>query len=158
MSSRDEFLTMSDDDLVRHCKLDFFKATGNGGQKRNKTSSAVRVTLEDFGISAEDCSERSQHRNRAAALNKLRRRLAYHLREGFVPFERKDCSLEHFDYPLYIAKLLDLLAQSGWDYRSAAEQLGISASSLLKTIARDSELFTYYNNMRRRAGLSAVHP
>ena len=158
MSDRDEFLTMSDDELVRHCKLDFFKATGNGGQKRNKTSSAVRVTLEDFGVSAEDCSERSQHRNRAVALRKLRLRLAYQLREEFVPFERRECSMDHSDYPLYIAKLLDLLFESGLDYRSAAERMGVSSSSLLKTIARDAELFSYYNNMRRSAGLSAVHP
>ena len=158
MPGRDDFLSMSDEQLVRHCKLEFFKATGNGGQKRNKTSSAVRVTLEELAISAEDCSERSQHRNREIALGKLRRRIAYQVREEFVPFGRSECSLEHSEYPLYLAKLLDLLFLCGWDYRKAAEQLGKSSSSMLKNIARDAELFTYYNNMRRNAGLPAVHP
>ena len=157
MPDRNTFLSMSDEMLARYCKLEFFKATGNGGQKRNKTSSAVRVTLEEYGVSAEDCSERSQHRNRASALNKLRRRIAYQLREEFVPFERRECSLEHAEYPLYMAKLLDLLFSCEWDYRVAAEKMGVSSSGMLKTIARDPELFTYYNNMRRSAGLPAVH-
>lgn len=157
MTDRDDLLKMSDEELVRHCRLEFFKATGNGGQKRNKTSSAVRVSLEDYGISAEDCTERSQHRNRAAALFKLRCRLAYGIRKSFEPFERENCSLEHPDYPLYLAKLLDLLFESALDYRAAAEKRGVSASSMLKNIARDNELFAFYNRERKAAGLPAVH-
>ena len=157
MLERDILLSMSDEMLVRYCKLEFFKATGNGGQKRNKTSSAVRVTIQELGVSAEDCSERSQHRNREIALNKLRRRIAYQIRQEFIPFERPECSLTHADYPLYMAKLLDLLYSCSWDYREAAVKIGVSSSSMLKTIARDPELFTYYNNMRRNSGLPAVH-
>ncbi|MBO5991465.1 MAG: hypothetical protein J6R00_07435, partial [Lentisphaeria bacterium] len=59
MSERDRILAMSDEELSAICKIEFFKATGNGGQKRNKTSSAVRVKLEEYGLSAEDCTERS---------------------------------------------------------------------------------------------------
>ena len=149
---------MSDEELSAICKIEFFKATGNGGQKRNKTSSAVRVKLEEYGLSAEDCTERSQHRNRSIALAKLRMRLAYSVREEYVPFDRPVCALDHADYPLFVAKLLDLLTETALDYRSAAERCGVSSSSLLKTISRDKELFTYYNNMRRSSGLPAVHP
>lgn len=158
MSDRDELLKMNDAELTGCCRLEFFKATGNGGQKRNKTSSAVRVTLDGYGISAEDCSERSQHRNRELALSKLRRRIAYRIRKSYVPFERANCSMEHPDYPLFLAKLLDLLFESQLDYRLAAEKSGVSASSLLKIIARDSELFSFYNRERKTAGLPAVHP
>ena len=157
MIARDDLLKMSDEELVRYCRLEFFKATGNGGQKRNKTSSAVRVSLDDYGISAEDCTERSQHRNRTVALFKLRYRLACAVRQSYDPFERESCSLEHPDYPLYVAKLLDLLFEANLDYRAAAEKRGVSASSLLKTIARDSELFAFYNRERKAAGLPAVH-
>ena len=157
MTDRDELLKMSDAELAGRCRLEFFKATGNGGQKRNKTSSAVRVSLEEYGISAEDCSERSQHRNREAALTKLRCRLAYQVRKSYEPFERESCSLEHFDYPLFLAKLLDLLFESQLDYRQAAAKCGVSATSLLKTISRDSELFSLYNRERKAAGLPAVH-
>ena len=158
MTDRDELLKMSDAELAGRCRLEFFKATGNGGQKRNKTSSAVRVTLDEYGVSAEDCSERSQHRNREIALVKLRCRLAYQVRKNYEPFERESCSLEHQDYPLYLAKLLDLLFESKLDYREAAVKSGVSATSLLKCIARDSELFAFYNSERKAAGLPAVHP
>ena len=148
---------MDDAAFAGFCRLDFFKATGNGGQKRNKTSSAVRVTLDEYGLAAEDCSERSQHRNRATALMKLRRKLAYSVRLKYQPFERESCSLEHADYPLFLAKLLDLLCECSWDYRIAAEKMNCSSGRMLKLICRDNELLTFYNNMRRNAGLYPVH-
>ena len=68
MENRDDFLKLDDSALSACCELEFFKGSGNGGQKRNKTSSAVRVHLKAFDLSASDCTERSQHRNRANAL------------------------------------------------------------------------------------------
>lgn len=82
MENRDEILKLDDSALSACCELEFFKGTGNGGQKRNKTSSAARVRLPAFGVVAEDCTERSQHRNRAAALRKLRLALAYRIRQS----------------------------------------------------------------------------
>ena len=110
MENRDEILKLDDSALSACCELEFFKGTGNGGQKRNKTSSAARVRLPAFGVVAEDCTERSQHRNRAAALRKLRLALAYRIRQSPAePPEQIECAVEHADYPLMLAHLLDLL-------------------------------------------------
>ena len=43
LENRDEILKMDDAELSRLCELEFFKGTGNGGQKRNKISSAARA-------------------------------------------------------------------------------------------------------------------
>jgi len=37
------WVEQSDTELLRHCSVDLYKASGPGGQKRNKTSSAVRL-------------------------------------------------------------------------------------------------------------------
>ena len=106
MENRDEILKLDDSALSARCELEFFKGTGNGGQKRNKSSSAARVRLPEFGVVAEDCTERSQHRNRAAALRKLRLALAYQVRESpAVPPERVECAVDHADYPLVLSHL-----------------------------------------------------
>ena len=140
---RDEILSLDDAALSQLVKLEFTRGSGNGGQKRNKTSTAVRVVLEEYDIAATDCSERSQHRNRAAALRKLRMALALKERRPPLPPPRTRCAQESPDYPLFAARLLDAVEAAGGDYRESAAAWGVSPTSLLKTLERDPALWNW---------------
>ncbi len=65
-------LPESDEELLRECEVDTFRSSGPGGQHVNKTESAVRLRHLPSGMVVTSQQERSQHRNKAICLEKLR--------------------------------------------------------------------------------------
>ena len=64
-----------DEDLLSECEVQTFRSGGPGGQHVNKTESAVRLRHLPSGIVVSSQQERSQHRNKALCLQRLRKKI-----------------------------------------------------------------------------------
>jgi protein subunit release factor B len=68
-------LALSDDALEAQCEVQFFIASGPGGQHRNTTESGVRMTHPPTELSVTATERRSQLQNRGVALERMRQAL-----------------------------------------------------------------------------------
>ena len=75
-----DYLALSDEQLIRQCDVHIYRASGPGGQHRNKVSSAVRVRHRPTGVSGQGEDSRSQHENKRLALDRLRANIACQVR------------------------------------------------------------------------------
>ena len=66
--------------LEREVEITAYQASGPGGQHRNRTYSAIRMTHPPTGITVTASESRSQHRNRKIALQRLHARLVEHFK------------------------------------------------------------------------------
>lgn len=154
-SDRNTWLSYEDDRLLKDCDCDTFKATGKGGQKRNKTSSAIRLTHLLSGIAVTASDSRIQQENKRHALKKLRFKLALHLRDNIVKVQN-DMSPRNPNYHLWVAMIFDILYKYELDIKSSAEELELSSSKLLKLIARDTFLWQELSSIRKKLHLHTL--
>src|SRR5258706_15634158 len=82
---RTAWTILTDAQLLAQSEVDTCRASGPGGQKRNKTSSGVRLRHPASGLIVIAEESRSQHENKAKALKRLRQALYLQLREPVTP-------------------------------------------------------------------------
>ena len=155
---RDELLALEDDELLRHCRCDTFRASGPGGQHRNTSDSAVRLTLEDTEVTAIASEERSQHRNRARAVKRLRLQIALNLRRDPAPSWDGPWKPGARDrqYAVFVAHVFDTLAATEYRVSDAAKLLEVSTGRLVRTLAADTTLWARVNQEREKRAMKPL--
>lgn len=158
--SRSLWTSLSDAELLSQCEVDTYRASGPGGQKRNKTSSAVRLRHNPTGILVIAEESRSQHQNKARALRRLRERFWLQLRET-LPAEsvsvvnliigKKD---ERY-WPTW-GLVLDALDQCQAQVSTTAKYLGTTTGHLIDFLETHDAGWTEANRLRQRFGLAPL--
>ncbi len=155
---RDELILLSDDELMKYCRLEGFRGRGPGGQHRNRRESGVRlVLLCNERIRAQACEDRSQHRNRKIALSRMRHAIALGWRKSEVQPWRGSLQLNPQNpyYALLIAHVLDAFEAAQWQIREAAGLLGLSVGKLSRIVTADTAVRDLVNHERAQLGM---HP
>jgi hypothetical protein len=167
---RVDYLLVSDDALIAQSEVDRYRASGPGGQHRNKTESAVRLRHKLTGVSAIGEDSRSQAENKVHAVRRLRSAIALGVREpvqldGFTPSRRLAAFVAAGTAPLgaktrqtgeywtAIAELLDLLVAGNLEIGTTAQRLGISTGALSKLLLHDDLVGRAVNDLRRAKGM-----
>jgi hypothetical protein len=163
---------LSDQQLLAQCAVDTYRASGPGGQKRNKTSSAVRLRHLPSGLIVIAEESRSQHENRSRALRRLRQALYLKIRDD-LPADRvtPEILAAHPDYrearngegrltlgrkdPRFwpaVGVVLDVLQALCARVSDSARALGLSTGNLIEFLSSDPKVWEQANVLRARFG------
>ena len=168
-----DWLSLPDEQFLQHCEERFVRSGGPGGQKRDKTSSGVRLAHLPTGLSAKATESRSQHENRRRALKRLRWEIALKVRqpvdkERFRPpaafsaaldeSGRINMSEKNESWPQVANCLLNLLEASQGRVSDAARLAGMNTGQFSRTLTRNDDLRTEANRIRERHGLKRLSP
>jgi len=160
-------LEYDDARLLAECEVHTFRARGPGGQKRNKTSSAVRLHHLPSGLIVKAAESRSQQQNKSRALRRLRIALAACFR---CPLPEKvvwpptvqiaDGTLRlrpsNPAVPQVIGLILDALDRHEGRVGAAAAALGISTSSLVRFLSEHRTALAEARRLAEQAGWPAI--
>lgn len=167
---RADHLLASDDTLIAQCEVDRYRASGPGGQHRNKTESAVRLRHRLTGVTAIGEDSRSQSENKLHAVRRLRAAIALEVREpvfldGYTPSPRLAAFVAAGTAPLgaktrltgaywaAIGELLDLVVAGQLEIGTTAQRLGITTGALSKLLLHDEQVGRALNDLRRAKGM-----
>jgi len=163
---RADYLLASDDALIAQCEVDRYRASGPGGQHRNKTESAVRLRHKLTGVSAIGEDSRSQAENKLHAVRRLRAAIALEIREPVVGISPRLAALAAAgtaplgaktrltgEYWAAIGELLDLVVANNLEIGTTAQQLGITTGALSKLLLHDEQVGRALNDLRRAKGM-----
>jgi hypothetical protein len=154
--------------LKKACSISRTRRGGPGGQHRNKVETAIVITHDASGISAQAGEKRSQHANLTAAMDRLGVNLAIGVRSDPLPTAPSDLwksrvknrriavSRSHADYPLILTASLDALALEKNDIVAAAKFLEISTSQLIKFFKSNTQVFDHVQKTRQANGLGTL--
>ena len=159
----------ADEVILADCDVYTHRASGPGGQKRNKTDSAVRIVHRPTGIVAIANESRSQHENRVRALKRLRKLLALRVRRPVAADDLpvsvaacigKDGRLKvgqrDVRYLPAAAGVLDVLAAEKGSVSATANRLGLTTGNLSSFLTEDEELMVETNRLRATFGLKPL--
>jgi RF-1 domain len=169
---RGTWTRLSDAQLLQQCEVDTYRASGPGGQKRNKTSSAVRLRHPPSGLIVIAEESRSQHENRARAVRRLRQALYLKTREDLSPADmvptrlaarpewhqaldsagRLSAGRRDVRFWPAVGVVLDVLAAVKGSVRDAAAALGISTGNLVSFLQTDPKVWEQANRLRAEFG------
>jgi hypothetical protein len=167
---------LTEDQLFAQCEVDTYRASGPGGQKRNKTSSAVRLRHTPTGLIVIAEESRSQHDNKAKALQRLWRALFLELRDPLPPAATPDTVASLPDYaaargpdgrlhlsardPRFwpaVGVALDVLSAAGARVADAAALLSVSTGNLIDFLRTDPKVWQESNRLRAAFGQKTLH-
>jgi len=162
---------LSKEELLKECSITRGRASGPGGQHRNKVETHITVIHDPSKIEAQAGERRLAKENQSVAIRRLRLKLAMGIRIGVPAGEVRSvlwkrrclknrivCNPKHEDYPSLLAEALDLIEASSFDIKSAAVRLECSSTQLLRFVADHPPAFEQLNQSREDRGLRRLRP
>jgi hypothetical protein len=160
LPSLQEFLLQDATLCLQKVRVEKYQGSGNGGQKRNRVYSGVRLYAQEWNLQVSCCMHREALKNQHEAVHLLKKKLALEFRHPAPETVQFPGSNGHLNSrnPIYfwwLKQALDIMEQCNWNPALASPRLHISSTRLIRLFFADKEVKTLIQKQRQMIG---AHP
>ncbi|MBU2512499.1 peptide chain release factor-like protein [bacterium] len=159
-----EFLRKTDEELLAFCRIDVYKATGHGGQKKNKTSNAIRLVLSH--LSVYESKSRSKNENLKGAIKKMRFAIATddsnflqnrvqlpEAPEEITPYLNKSeirINPKNEKFPIFLGYLMNSIIKNEGSWHKVGEDFGTSATQIRRFVEKTPGISRFVTQIKEK--------
>ena len=154
-----DYLDLDEQNFLKQCQFQAYKASGTGGQKRNKKASGIRITHTPTLITVAICQDRQQNINKIYACRLLRIKISTSINIDTIDESwvfHNHINEKNWNFAPTLQKIFYKLKKHNFHIKETSKNINTTQNKLIKFLSKNKQVWQIFNQERINRNLKAI--